>query len=359
MTDDNAIKKKLLDFEPNCLPKNSSITCESQSLLAKHLTPEIALKLKSICTPKGFSLAHAIASGIKNPDSSIGIYAGDPESYGIFAPLLDPIIEDYHKTKPEITHLSDFTPVNFHELDTLGHFVISTRIRVARNLDNFAFSPFISQEERNQVEALVKKALQNLPHSLKGNYLPLKMMDNQTSQRLSREHMLFNKGDRFMEAAGINREWPENRGVFVSNDKCFLVWVNEEDHLRIISMEKGGNLSSVFNRLGEALSYLSTTLSFACHDRYGYLTACPTNLGTGMRAGVHIKLPRLEKRQNLLREAAARFSLQIRGTHGEKSGVEGAVYDISNLHRLGITEQECIKTLNQGVLAIISLEKSL
>jgi len=97
-----------------------------------------------------------------------------------------------------------------------------------------------------------------------------------------------------LEAAGLNRDWPSGRGIFHNHDKTFLVWLNEEDHLRIISMEKGADIFHVFKRL----SYIAVNIemrgsSFAHDDHLGYITSCPTNLGTGLRASVHIKLPNL------------------------------------------------------------------
>ena len=331
---------------------------KSCSLLRKHLTPKIFSRLKPVSTTRGFTLNHAIASGIKNPDSAIGIYAGDHESYDLFAPIFDPIIEDYHGITAAAIHETDLTPMNLPDLDPKGEFILSTRIRIARNLCKFAFPPFIAPKERYQVEKLGCKAFRTLPPTMRGNYYSLEKLDKKRSRRLIRQHMLFGKGDRFMEAAGINRDWPQGRGIYLADDQRFLIWINEEDHFRIISMESGGNLSSVFNRIGGAVTHLSEKLSFARHDRYGCLTSCPTNLGTGMRAGVHIRLSNLDRHQDLLKKTAEKFHLQIRGTHGEKTRVEKGIYDISNRQRLGITEKQCVQTLYQGISAILALEKN-
>jgi creatine kinase/arginine kinase len=107
------------------------------------------------------------------------------------------------------------------------------------------------------------------------------------------------------------------------------------------------------------LNYLSTRLEFAFDKRYGFLTSCPTNIGTAMRAGVHIRLKKLEKNQGLLKKLVARYQLQIRGTHGEKTSVEKAIFDISNKQRLGISETLIIQNLHSGLTAIIEAEKNL
>ena len=138
-----------------------------------------------------------------------------------------------------------------------------------------------------------------------------------------------------------------------------MIWVNEEDHLRIISMEASADISGVFNRLCRGLDHLSTRLEFAFDKRYGFLTSCPTNIGTSMRAGVHIRLKKLEKNQALLKKLVAQYHLQIRGTQGEKTSVEKGIFDISNRQRLGIPETRIIQNLHSGLAAIIEAEKSL
>ena len=156
-----------------------------------------------------------------------------------------------------------------------------------------------------------------------------------------------------MEAAGINRGWPDSRGIFVSKDEKFAVWINEEDHLRIISMDRGGDIVGTYDRLSRALSFLEKRLTFARDPNLGYLTSCPSNLGTGMRAGVHIRLPNYQTHQERLHATAEEYNLQIRGSHGEKTEVLDGIVDISNRQRLGITEKQCIETLHRGLSAII------
>ena len=91
----------------------------------------------------------------------------------------------------------------------------------------------------------------------------------------------------------MNRNWPNGRGIFHNTEKTFLVWVNEEDQLRIISMQKGANIGEVFDRLCRAANHIEKVVAFAKSEQLGYITSCPTNLGTALRASVHIKLPKL------------------------------------------------------------------
>ena len=332
---------------------------DCNSLLCKYLTPEIYEALKDKETRYGYTLDQLIRSGIENPDSSIGVYAGDEETYELFSPLLDPIIREYHGFGPESRHISDMDPEYLHgeNPDPDGEFVLSTRIRVGRNLHCFPLGPNISRRERLIVECMVSDALMSLEGELAGRYYPLLGMEKVTRQQLIEDHFLFKEGDRFLESAGLNRDWPEGRGIFHNNDKTFLVWVNEEDQLRIISMQPGGDIKRVFTRLVDAVKALEKRLTFAYSERLGYITSCPTNLGTAMRASVHIRLPELAKDMEAFKAITDQYHLQIRGIHGEHSESEGGVYDISNRRRLGITEVQAVQDMADGVRVLIEEEK--
>jgi len=331
------------------------------SKLCKHLSQEVFETLKNTQTSNGFTLGQAIFSGVENPDSSIGVYAGDEESYTLFAPLFDPIIEDYHGFSKHEAHKSnlDADDLNAPNPDPRGEYIVSTRIRVGRNLAGLPLGPAISRQQRNEVERQVGGILNELKDDLAGTYYPLAGMTEADSTRLIADHFLFKAGDRFLEAAGLNRDWPEGRGIFHNDEKTFLVWINEEDQLRIISMQMGGDIKQVFTRLSNAISQIESQVKFAYTDHLGYLTSCPTNLGTAMRAGVHIKLPKLAANMALFKRMADQYHLQIRGIHGEHSESEGGIYDISNRRRLGVTEVECVQDMYDGVVAMIAREEAL
>lgn len=333
-----------------------------KSLLKKYLTPELFEQLKDQKTSKGSTLWDCIRSGVINLDSSCGVYAGDEECYRVFAPLLDRIIEDYHTPyKLADGHSSSMNSeeVQYPDLDPERKFIRSTRVRVARNLAGYGLPPTVTKEERLEIEKKVSDLLNSLTGDLAGQYYPLLGMDKETQERLIKEHFLFKEGDRFMEAAGFTREWPEGRGIFYNNEKTFLVWVNEEDHLRIISMEQGGNISSVFDRLCRVVNQLDKAIGFQRLDSHGYLASCPTNLGTGMRASVHVKIPNATNHpdyQKVLQE----HHIQARGIHGEHSvstGEDVGVYDISNARRLGLSEAQCVRDMCEGVKKLLAMEQ--
>lgn len=142
---------------------------------------------------------------------------------------------------------------------------------------------------------------------LKGTYYSLAGMKEEDRKQLVDDHFLFKEGDRFLEACGLNRDWPEGRGIFHNDAKTFLVWVNEEDQLRIISMQQGSDIGQVFSRLSRACSEIEKIAKFAVDPELGNLTSCPTNLGTALRASVHIHLPLLGERKAEFQAIADRF----------------------------------------------------
>lgn len=332
-----------------------------KSLLSQYLTPEVFASLKHKKTSNGITLEQVIHSGVVNVDSGIGVYAGDQESYNVFALLFDPIIKAYHGFNKEDRHKSNLNPDDLHapNPDPEGAYIVSTRIRVGRNVKYMPLGPGISKEQRDQVESSIVKGLQALEDELSGAYYPLLGMSKEVQNSLIEDHFLFKEGDRFLDAAGLNRHWPEGRGIYHNNDKTFLVWVNEEDQLRIISMQEGGDIKEVFTRLVKAIKMIETKVPFSYSDHLGYITSCPTNLGTAMRASVHIALPNLSKEMQTFKSITEKHHLQIRGIHGEHSESEDGIYDISNRRRLGITEVEAVQDMYDGVIALIEAEKAL
>jgi len=338
---------------------------DATSLLKKYLTKDVFDALKNKKTALGCDLKSCVRSGCENLDSGIGVYASDADAYVVFADLLNRVICDYHKidSLDGFKHPSQnfaFDDAFTGNVDETGEFVLSTRIRVARNVAGYPLRGGMDEKQTIELEQKVKAILEGLEdEDLKGKYHPLEGMDEKTRAQLVADHFLFKKGDRFLASAGINNFWPKGRGIFFNDAKTFLVWINEEDALRIISMEQGGNVKAVFNRLEKAVNILCKKLDFAFSPQLGYLTACPTNIGCGERASVHIKLPLLSTEYSEIETIATKFNLQIRGVHGEHSESKGGVYDVSNKRRLGITEWDGVKDLVEGTTALIAAEKAL
>merc|ERR1712131_493725 len=213
--------------------------------------------------------------------------------------------------------------------------VHSTRIRVGRNVDGFGLSPGITKQQRIDIEKMMSSALQRLDGDRAGKYYPLTGMDEAVRQQLVDDHFLFVSGDRNLTVAGMERDWPGGRGIFHNDAKTFLMWVNEEDQTRIISMEKGGDVKGVFARLARGIKAVGDSgKDYALSEQYGYIHSCPTNLGTGMRASVHVDLPGYTKEGvDKLKARCEELAVQPRGTRGESGGQTGHTYDISNKHR--------------------------
>jgi len=335
---------------------------DCHSLLKKYLSREVVDQCKGRKTKLGATLLDVIQSGVANLDSGVGVYAPDAEAYTLFKPLFDPIIQDYHngfgsnEKQPQIdlgegkTHL-------LPDLDPEGKYINSTRVRCGRSLQGYPFNPCLTEANYLEMEGKVKKIFENINEAeLQGTYYPLKGMTKEVQTQLIADHFLFKEGDRFLQAANACRYWPSGRGIYHNKNKTFLVWVNEEDHLRIISMQNGGNVGQVLERLNKGVKVIQSQAPFSRDDHLGWLTFCPTNLGTTVRASVHIKLPKISAKPDF-KKICDGLKLQIRGIHGEHSESAGGVYDISNKARLGLTEFEAVKQMYDGVKHLIELEK--
>ena len=188
-------------------------------------------------------------------------------------------------------------------------------------------------------------------------------VDEAEYQALVDAHIAFKdmSADSYLLSAGIAQHWPHGRGVYVSEDKGFIIWVGEEDHLRIMCMEKGTVLNKVFDRLKAALDVVNGIegLEFATSAVYGVVTSCPTNLGTGMRASLHIALPNLtsDGTDAKAKAIAKPLGLSVRGLGGEHTpiGADGTV-DISPSARFCITEAEIITALYKGTESLNAAE---
>jgi len=329
----------------------------THSLVAKHVTKEKWEKLGGLKTETtGFTLGQAIACAVEFDDQHCGIYAGDKDSYELFKDVFDPIITEYHGLPDSFSHTSDMDVGKIEGNIDPAAPVHSTRIRVGRSIDGFGLSPGITKEQRLAVENLMKSAFGKLTGDLEGKYYPLTGMEEAVRQKLVDDHFLFMSGDKNLKAAGMERDWPEGRGIFHNEAKTFLTWVNEEDQLRIISMQKGGDVRGVFERLARGIQAVGDSVKgesgkeFLLDARLGYLHSCPTNLGTGMRASVHVDLPGWTKEGlPALKKRCEELALQPRGTRGESGGQTGVTYDISNKHRLGYSEVQLVQTMIDGV----------
>merc|ERR1712212_1395078 len=218
--------------------------------------------------------------------------------------------------------------------------------------------------ERRAIERLSVEALAPLEGEFKGKYYPLKSMTDAEQDQLINDHFLFDKPvSPLLTCAGMARDWPDARGIWHNDEKSFLVWVNEEDHLRVISMQQGGNMREVFRRFCVGLGKIEEVFKkhnhgFMWNEHLGYVLTCPSNLGTGLRGGVHVKLPKLSTHAEF-DEILTRLRLQKRGTGGVDTASVGGVFDISNADRLGSSEVAQVQLVVDGVKLMVEMEKKL
>lgn len=302
------------------------------------------------------------STGLAHPNSHIGVYAPDKDAYTVFSALFDPIIESYHNgfAKDAQHPQTDWgDEAEFENLDPDNEYIRSTRIRCARSIEKYPFNPCMKESDYEEIMEKLKGVTNCFEEEYQGNFYPILGMDKQKQQQLIDDHYLFKEGDEYLQDAGACRFWPVGRGIFLNEAKTFLIWCCEEDHLRIISMEQGGDLGKVYGRLKNGIAMIEKEMPFSRDDRLGYLTFCPTNLGTTIRASVHINLPKLSADREKLDEIAAKFNLQVRGTAGEHTESSDGYYDISNKRRLGLTEFEAVKEMYDGIKELITLEKEM
>mmetsp|Transcript_21900 Transcript_21900/g.62096 ORF Transcript_21900/g.62096 Transcript_21900/m.62096 type:complete len:462 (-) Transcript_21900:48-1433(-) len=361
------------------------------SYLKRYLTPEVYKELKDKKTPSGVTLEDLIRSGVSlpwgaRPPRGCGIYAGDAESYQVFSKLLVPILEDYHHFRmvPRRSKVTNVTPrgrpnpllrrqvtnlnpnyVLQQQLDPDGQYVLHTRMRVARSIKGFRFSPVISREERRQLEDVFRECVADWKDDpeIGGNYLRVMDMSNEQHADLIQRHILFHDPDEYSISAGMGRDWPDARGIYLNSieDPSLIVWVNFEDHFRVISTSRGGDLLGVFTRLTKLLSSLDMSLRsrghyYSMHPRLGFLNPSPENLGTALRASVFVKLPRLGHQPGF-EDLLDRLRLEVSSRFNDEKS--SGIYDIANAERLGQSEVQLINTMINGVGILISLEKKL
>eukprot|EP00353_Schmidingerella_taraikaensis_P016533 CAMPEP_0185606798 /NCGR_PEP_ID=MMETSP0436-20130131/5040_1 /TAXON_ID=626734 ORGANISM="Favella taraikaensis, Strain Fe Narragansett Bay" /NCGR_SAMPLE_ID=MMETSP0436 /ASSEMBLY_ACC=CAM_ASM_000390 /LENGTH=397 /DNA_ID=CAMNT_0028238491 /DNA_START=10 /DNA_END=1203 /DNA_ORIENTATION=+ len=339
---------------------------QHKSLTRKYCTKDVYRKYYDTTTPSGFTFDKVIAPSIDLPMAEgvhIGCVAGDAESYATFKDFFDPLIEEYHTYPQDRLHTTDLDYAKLRVPTFPAKYVLSTRIRAGRSVSGLPLPPAASRAARRETEDLITTALGSLEGELAGTYYSLLGMSAEDNDRLINDHFLYENPDSWTIASGFGRDWPDGRGIFHNDSKTFLVWINEEDHMRIISMQKGADVVAVFRRFADACNAVESSLKsngagYAHTPRLGYITTCPTNLGTGMRASVHAQLPLLGKIPGF-KEYAQSMGLQIRGKGGEKDMSYTGVFDVSNRYRLGYSEVQLVQMMLDGLEKLIALEQKL
>lgn len=228
--------------------------------------------------------------------------------------------------------------------------LMSTRIRLARNLADVKFPTCFSEEEATEVEKRVQEVLLTKQMDIP-TFEHLRMKDLSPLQRqvLVEKHLI-----------SPNLANQPKGSVFLTADETCSVMVNEEDHIRIQCLAPAQHLQATFERAKQLDTYLQQQLTYAYDERYGFLTSCPTNVGTGLRASVMLHLPALTmtKKINHLIQMITRLGMVVRGIYGEGSGNSGNIYQVSNQITLGKSSHDILQELASVVEQVVAKEQA-
>ncbi len=235
----------------------------------------------------------------------------------------------------------------------LSHIVLSTRIRLARNLADRPFTIRAPVEQRRAVLDAVDAAWQGSPFAKGGVRLLMDELGADDRQLLHERHIV----SRELMTAAAERPGRSASAVYLAGDAGAMV--NEEDHLRLQTLQSGFALTSAYGALERLDAELGASLPFAFHEQFGYLTACPTNAGTGLRASVLIHLPGLvlTKEVSKVLQGLTQVGLTFRGLYGEGSEVVGNFFQLSNQTTLGKSEEDLLDHLGKIVRQVVAYEE--
>jgi protein arginine kinase len=229
--------------------------------------------------------------------------------------------------------------------------VISSRVRLARNLKNFPFPAKMTNDQRRVVIDTIKNAFFSSNFEISNNFsfVDILALDPIDKQVLVEKHL-------------ISPDLASNKlasGAIISNDETISIMINEEDHLRIQCIYPGFNIDTALDLCYKLDTLLNEKIEFAYNDKYGYLTSCPTNLGTALRTSVMVHLPALSLTGYLtnILESSMKLGLTVRGIFGENTQSAGDIYQVSNQKTLGQTEEWISKNVINIATQIVEQER--
>ena len=228
--------------------------------------------------------------------------------------------------------------------------VISSRVRLARNLNHHAFPGWAKKVERARILEEIKPHIEALPEMQDSYSEELQNLTALEKQVLVEKHLI----SREQAAKGVGS------AMIINRKQTLSIMINEEDHLRMQAIRSGLQLKSVFKMIDKVDSQLEAKLDYAFHPTLGYLTACPTNVGTGMRASAMVHLPALvlSEQINQIIQAVNKIGLAVRGLYGEGTEAMGNLFQVSNQTTLGEKEEDIIGRLNKVIETLIEHEQN-
>ncbi|UCD28194.1 MAG: protein arginine kinase [Planctomycetota bacterium] len=223
--------------------------------------------------------------------------------------------------------------------------VISSRIRLARNLKKYPFLSKASTKQQTEIEHKLFDAITSCNFGKNAFYVDINKSDSLDRQLLVERHLISKQ----------HAEGQGSRGVMISGNETLALMINEEDHLRIQVLRRGMNLDDAWSEINQVDTILESAVDFAYHKQFGYLTACPTNVGTGLRVSVMLHLPALRFTNEIEKvfRAAKDMKLAVRGLYGEGTDAIGDFFQVSNQTTLGQTEEEILSSFKAVVIPSI------
>ncbi len=224
--------------------------------------------------------------------------------------------------------------------------IVSSRIRIARNIADI---PFEIKMKTNDSVRLVKLVQSVIGENIKGKYLDIQKISPLEKESLLECH--------FISPAFLDIDKPA--GLFIVDKGNISIMINEEDHLRIQALSYGLNLANISSEVFDLEEKIGEDLAYAFNETYGYLTSCPTNLGSGLRASVLLHLPALVFTNEVEKvlKGAVQIGMAVRGLYGEGSEIKGGLFQISNQHTLGMKEEDLIESIVKLTHMIMDIEK--
>ncbi len=222
--------------------------------------------------------------------------------------------------------------------------VVSTRVRLARNIEGYVFPAKLDFRRSREIIRKVTTGLGKLDNF---NLYYMSEISEEEGLRLVENHLI---------SPDLKKN--DKGAALINNEEFLSIMINEEDHLREQCIVNGLDLNLAYSTMSDIDSKLGKSVEFAYDDQFGYLTACPTNLGTGLRASVMLFLPALTMtgRINDIIRSAQAIGLTVRGMYGEGSKAEGYMYQISNERTLGLTEEDILEMVKSSVERVIDYE---
>ncbi|MCI8466406.1 MAG: ATP--guanido phosphotransferase [Lachnospiraceae bacterium] len=241
----------------------------------------------------------------------------------------------------------------YQETENQHDVFVASRIRLVRNLDHYPFPVKLSEEERVALTRKLEEGLKDIGSVCGRSFqkLPLSSMETERREAL-RERRVIN---------GAGAQKKGTGSLLVSEDETVSITLAGEDHVRLQCMNGQADLTGLWEEVNRLDDYVNERFDYAFHERYGYLTAYPTNVGTGLRAAVTLHLPMLSagKRFGKLVGEISRFGVAVRGVYGDGNENYGALYEISNQKTLGVTEEEIISLVKQMADRLAASERKM